>query len=69
MHEREQRRRAELKPKYPGATAAWHMLSHGTVYDDLATNYFVQRDKHKHARKLVKRLEDLGYKVALHQAA
>lgn len=50
-------------------TAAWHMLRRGTFYEDLGPDYFVRRDKAQAARKLVKRLEGLGYEVSLAQAA
>lgn len=50
-------------------TAVWHMLSYGTLYNDLGPNYFVTRDKAKAAKSLVKRLEQLGYTVSLATAA
>ena len=50
-------------------TAAWHMLNNGTFYDDLGPSYFVSRDKHKVAKKLTKRLQDLGFEVSIRQAA
>jgi len=50
-------------------TAAWHMLSYGTVYKDLGADYFVARDKTRAAKSLVKRLEHLGYTVSLSAAA
>jgi transposase len=50
-------------------TAAWHMLSYGTTYNDLGADYFVSRDKTKAANKLVNRLKHLGYHVTLTEAA
>jgi transposase len=50
-------------------TAAWHMLRRGTFYEDLGPDHFVRRNKDQAARKLVKRLEVLGYQVSLAQAA
>lgn len=50
-------------------TAAWHMLSNGTFYEDLGADHFVRRDPTKAARKLAKRLELLGYEVTLTKAA
>lgn len=50
-------------------TAAWHMLSNGTFYADLGPSYFVSRDRSKAARKLTKRLQDLGYEVSIKEAA
>jgi transposase len=50
-------------------TAAWHMLRDGTFYNDLGADYFVARDKAKVAKKLSKRLQDLGYEVTIKEAA
>jgi transposase len=50
-------------------TATWHMLKHGTLYNDLGATYFATRDKNKAAKSLVKRLEHLGYTVALSAVA
>jgi transposase len=50
-------------------TAAWHMLKHGTFYNDLGPDYFISRDRTKAAKKLTKRLELLGYEVSLKEAA
>lgn len=50
-------------------TAAWHMLSYGTFYNDLGPDYFASRDKAKVAKRLTKRLEDLGFEVTLKTAA
>jgi transposase len=51
-------------------TAAYHILhNEGVVYLDLGGDHFERRDKNRAARRLVKRLQDLGYTVALEQAA
>jgi transposase len=50
-------------------TAAFHMLSTGTDYKDLGAAHFDQRDHAKLAKRLVRRLEDLGLKVTVSQAA
>jgi transposase len=50
-------------------SAAFHMLSTGTVYKDLTGAYFDRRDHAKLAKRLVRRLEDLGLKVTVEQAA
>jgi transposase len=44
-------------------TAAYHMLKNGVDYEELTETYFAQRDRTKLARRLVKRLEDLGLAV------
>jgi len=50
-------------------TAAYHMLRDGTDYRDLGSTHFDQREKHRVARRLVHRLGQLGYAVALTPAA
>jgi transposase len=44
-------------------TAAYHMLKNGVEYDELTDNHLAQRDRTKAAKRLVKRLEDLGFAV------
>jgi transposase len=44
-------------------TAAYHMLKNGVEYDELTDNHLAQRDRTKAAKRLVKRLEDLGCAV------
>jgi transposase len=44
---------------------AYHLLSRGRTYDELGAGYFDERDRHALERRLVRRLERLGYKVAL----
>src|SRR3954463_6445167 len=46
-------------------TAAYHMLKHGTAYADLGPDHFDRRAKEVQARRLVRRLADLGYAVEL----
>ena len=43
----------------------WHLLQHDCQYVDLGGNYFDEHDRQQVARRLVKRLEGLGYRVAL----
>jgi transposase len=45
------------------------LLSEGDVYRDLGERYFDERDRRAVERRLVSRLEGLGYKVALEPAA
>ncbi len=47
----------------------YHMLSDGTTYHDLGPDYFDERDRQAVERRLVHRLEGLGYKVSLQPAA
>jgi transposase len=44
---------------------AYHVLTEGTVYCDLGGNYFDERDRQGVARRLLHRLQDLGYGVTL----
>jgi transposase len=46
-------------------TAAYHMLKDGTAYQDLGPDHFDRRSKAAQARRLVRRLADLGYAVEL----
>jgi transposase len=46
-------------------TAAYHMLKDGTAYQDLGPDHFDRRSKEVQARRLVRRLADLGYAVEL----
>ena len=48
---------------------AHHLLSHGTAYQDLGVTYFDERDRFSVERRLVHRLETLGYAVTLQPAA
>jgi transposase len=48
---------------------AYHVLREGTVYCDLGGNYFDERDRQGVERRLVHRLEGLGYTVSLQPAA
>jgi transposase len=50
-------------------TAAYHMLKTGVVYQDLTDTYFDGRDRTKIAKRLVKRLNDLGYDAQLKPVA
>jgi len=46
-------------------TAIYHMLKDGTHYQDLGRNYLDRRSTDQQKKRLVKRLADLGYAVAL----
>jgi transposase len=45
--------------------AIYHMLKNGTKYQDLGPHHFDRRSKEQQTHRLVKRLADLGYAVAL----
>lgn len=44
-------------------TAAYHMLQTGVEYEDLSESYFAKRDRTKLAKRLVRRLKELGLAV------
>jgi transposase len=44
---------------------AYYLLTRRRTYQDLGAHYFDERDRHALERRLVRRLERLGYKVAL----
>jgi transposase len=48
---------------------AHRVLGEGTTYHDLGPNYFDERDRERVRRRLTRRLEALGYAVALTPAA
>jgi transposase len=50
-------------------TAAYHMLRDGVVYRELGQAYFDRRDEAKLARRLARRIKDLGYEVQLNMVA
>ncbi len=50
-------------------TAAYHMLKDGTFYNDLGSAHFDRRRPETQARRLVKRLADLGFSVQLKPVA
>jgi transposase len=47
----------------------YHVLADGTTYKELGGNYYDERDRQAVERRLVKRLEQLGHRVALAPAA
>jgi transposase len=49
-------------------TAAYHILGRGVDYHELGGDYFDRLDRSKTARRLVRRLETLGYAVELRAA-
>lgn len=50
-------------------TAAYHMLKTGVAYQDLSESYFTSRDRTKLAKRLVKRLNDLGFDAQINPLA
>jgi transposase len=50
-------------------TAIYYMLRDGVDYKDLGSSHFTQLDRSRATRRLVQRLENLGYHVAISEAA
>ena len=50
-------------------TVIYHILRDKVPYRDLGSDHFNQLDKGQAARRLIRRLSELGYKVEMHQAA
>jgi transposase len=46
----------------------YHVLSRRDPYQDLGANYFDERDRQAVQRRLVRRLEQLGYQVTVQPA-
>lgn len=49
-------------------TSAYHLIRDGVDYKDLGNDYFDRIDRDRAAKRLVKRLENLGFQVQLAQA-
>lgn len=59
------RKRAIVAVAHTLVVIIYQMLKNGTVYHDLGSTYFEQRDRQAVTRRAVSRLERLGYHVAL----
>ena len=46
-------------------TAAYHMLKHGTLYDDLGPSHFDKRAQGSQVHRLINRLRNLGFAVQI----
>lgn len=60
-------KRAAMAVAHAILVIVYHLLRDQTTYRDLGVNYFDQHEQEKVSRRLVKRLEKLGYKVSLEQ--
>jgi transposase len=63
------RNRAAVAVGHTILTIAYHIIKNNTSYKDLGADYFDQKRKEDIARKALKRLEALGYKVTIEEAA
>ncbi len=58
-------KRAAVAVAHSILVIAYHILQRGTIYQELGGDYFDRRNQQYTERRLVKRLEQLGYKVSL----
>ncbi|WP_454301181.1 IS110 family transposase [Salana multivorans] len=72
-HRRLTRRRGALRANVATQHAllviAWNMLTNGTLYEDLGTDYHDRRHPQKARNRAIRQLQELGYKVTLEPAA
>lgn len=59
------KKRAAIAVAHSILVIAYHILQRGTLYTDLGSDYFDRRNEQQTQRRLVKRLEQLGYQVTL----
>ncbi|MBX6378291.1 MAG: aldehyde dehydrogenase family protein, partial [Clostridia bacterium] len=63
------RKRAVVAVGHTILGAMYHMLKNKTGWNDLGIDYFDRRNKEAVARRMAKRIEALGYKVTIEEAA
>jgi transposase len=63
------KKRAAVAVGHTILVIVYHLLTEGSIYQDLGPQYFDARDRRRVERRLVHRLEALGYKVALEAVA
>ncbi|WP_454293426.1 IS110 family transposase [Salana multivorans] len=72
-HRRLTRRRGALRANVATQHAllviAWNMLTNGTLYEDLGTDYHDRRHPQQARNRAIRQLQELGYKVTLEPAA
>ena len=63
------KKRAAVAVGHTILVIAYHLLEHSCSYEELGSDYFDKRDRQAVERRLVRRLEGLGYKVSLDPVA
>jgi transposase len=63
------RKRALIAVGHTILVIIYHLLSQQTSYEELGSNYFDERDRQNMEKRLVRRLEKLGYQVELQPVA
>jgi transposase len=59
------KKRAAVAVAHSLLTIAYHIIDQGTTYVDLGTNYYDQRQSESVQKRLIQRLEKLGFSVSL----
>jgi hypothetical protein len=60
-------RKATIAVGHSIVVVAYHVLDHGVPFKDLGADYFLRRhDPKRHAAKLVRQLQAIGYEVNIH---
>ena len=62
-------KRAAMAIAHKILVAVFHILRRGVAFADLGADYLDRVDKHRTARRLVRRLDALGYDVMLRSKA
>jgi transposase len=62
-------KRAALAVGHSILTISYHLMDRGTRFEELGADYFDRRNPERVRDRLVQRLEKLGYRVSLEQAA
>jgi transposase len=63
------RKKAALAVAHRMLIIAWHIIQDGTVYEELGGNHYDRLHPDRSARRLIKRLEQIGFQVTVNQAA
>ncbi len=62
------KKRAIMAVAHSILVIAYYLISRGRNYDELGADYYEQRDREQIAKRLVKRLQKLDYKVTIEEA-
>jgi hypothetical protein len=63
------KKRAAVATAHTILVAVYYILGREQVFEDLGVNYFDERRSQRTTRRLVRRLESLGYTVSIESAA
>jgi hypothetical protein len=62
------RKKAALAVAHRMLIIAWHIIQDGTVYEELGGNHYDRLHPDRSARRLIKRLERIGFQVTVKKA-